>query len=145
MAVPPAFLRPSLAASLRRGYHPSVVPPRSLFLMLKRCAPAVIVLGLIVPLALFALCSRPDTAAPAGPPRLAVLVYFDQLRGDYPARWDELFGEGGFHRLEKDGAWFQNCHYPYANTITGAGHASVATGCSPQTHGIIANEWYDRA
>lgn len=78
-------------------------------------------------------------------PRLAVLVFFDQLRGDYLTRWDKLFGEGGFHRLEKEGAWFQNCHYPYSDTVTAAGHASVATGCSPRTHGIIANDWYDRA
>ncbi len=86
-------------------------------------------------------------ARPAEPggPRLAVLIYFDQLRGDYLARWDELFGADGFRRLEKDGAWFQDCHYDYADTVTGAGHASVATGCAPQTHGIIGNEWYDRA
>lgn len=77
-------------------------------------------------------------------PRLAVLVYIDQLRGDYLTRWNELFGEGGFHRLEEDGAWFQNCHYPYSDTVTAAGHASVATGCSPCTHGIIGNEWFDR-
>jgi hypothetical protein len=78
-------------------------------------------------------------------PRLAVLVVFDQLRGDYLTRWDTLFGEGGFHRLEKGGAWYQNCHYPYADTWTGAGHASIATGCPPRIHGIIANEWYDHA
>lgn len=81
---------------------------------------------------------------PAAKPRLVVLVFFDQLRADYLTRWDKLFGEGGFHRLEKEGTWFQNCHYPYADTVTAAGHASVATGCSPRTHGIIANEWYDR-
>jgi hypothetical protein len=85
-------------------------------------------------------------AAPeAGRPRLAVLVVFDQLRGDYLTRWDELFEEGGFHRLEKEGAWFQNCHYNYANTFTGAGHASLATGCSPDKHGIVGNEWYEPA
>jgi hypothetical protein len=73
-----------------------------------------------------------------------VLVFFDQLRGDYLTRWDALFGEGGFHRLEKEGTWFLNCHYPYSDTVTAVGHSSVATGCSPRTHGIIANEWYDR-
>jgi hypothetical protein len=29
-------------------------------------------------------------------------------------------------------------------TKTGPGHASLATGTSPDRHGIIANEWYDR-
>ena len=73
-----------------------------------------------------------------------MLVVFDQMRGDYLTRWNDLFGEGGFHRLEKDGAWFRNCNYPYAGTVTGAGHASLATGCSPWKHGIISNNWYDR-
>jgi hypothetical protein len=80
----------------------------------------------------------------AGNPRLVVLVVIDQFRGDYLKRWGELFGEGGFKRLTSEGAWFTNCHYPYANTITGPGHATLATGCWPATHGIIANEWYDR-
>jgi hypothetical protein len=74
-------------------------------------------------------------------PRLVVLVVFDQMRGDYLTRWDGLFGEGGFHRLEKDGAWFTNCHYPYSGTVTAAGHASLATGSSPRTHGIVDNFW----
>src|SRR5262249_3029836 len=44
----------------------------------------------------------------------------------------------------KDGAWFENCHYPYAITETGPGHASVASGCSPRKHGIVSNDWFDR-
>ena len=108
-----------------------------------------LLLAALLPLALlFALLPEPHRSVaeprPGQTPRLVVLVFFDQLRADYLTRWDTLFGEGGFHRLEKDGAWFQNCRYPYSDTVTGAGHASVATGCSPHTHGIIANEWYDR-
>ena len=93
---------------------------------------------------LLALVGVPSSHAAEEKPRLAVLVVFDQLRGDYLRRWDKLFGEGGFHRLEKEGAWFQNCHYPYSDTITAAGHASLATGAMPRTHGIIANDWYER-
>jgi predicted AlkP superfamily pyrophosphatase or phosphodiesterase len=81
---------------------------------------------------------------PRPPVRLAVLVVFDQLRGDYLQRWDELYVADGFHRLEREGVWFQNCHYPYALTLTGPGHASLATGASPSKHGIIANEWFKR-
>jgi hypothetical protein len=68
----------------------------------------------------------------------------DQMRGDYLSRWETLFEDGGFRRLITEGAWFQDCHYPYANTMTGPGHATISTGCSPDVHGIIANEWYDR-
>jgi hypothetical protein len=89
--------------------------------------------------------SPPARAAEAGRPRLAVLVVFDQMRGDYLTRWDRLFGKEGFHRLEREGAWFDQCNYPYANTVTAAGHASMLTGCGPRSHGVIGNEWYDRA
>jgi hypothetical protein len=79
------------------------------------------------------------------PVRLAVVVVFDQMRGDYLERWQGLFEEGGFRRLEVEGAWFQDCHYPYSHTVTGPGHASLLTGCSPMRHGIVGNDWYDRA
>jgi len=82
---------------------------------------------------------------PAAPVKLAVLLVFDQFRGDYLPRWRPLFGDGGFNRLLKGGVYFDQCHYPYASTMTGPGHASIASGCSPDTHGIVTNDWYDRA
>src|SRR6266540_3429817 len=74
-------------------------------------------------------------------PKLALIIVIDQLRADYLEKWQDLFGEGGFKRLQTEGAWFTNCHYPYADTVTSIGHASLATGCSPNKHGIIGNEW----
>jgi len=105
------------------------------------------VCGLIAVIVLPPLLATSSARPAAEPlrPRLAVLVVIDQLRGDYPERWGDLFGQGGFRRLERDGAWFTHCHYAYANTVTGPGHASVATGCSPDKHGIINNDWFDRA
>src|ERR1043166_1004440 len=92
---------------------------------------------------------RTTTYAPPdgtdSPPKLVVLVVIDQWRGDYPKRWEELYVDGGFKRLMKDGAWFTDCHYPYASTLTAPGHTSIATGCAPDKHGIIANDWYCRA
>src|SRR5262249_25417816 len=85
-----------------------------------------------------------DEPKSASPPRLAVLIVFDQMRGDYLERWQELFVADGFRKLQTEGVWFTNCHYPYAMTATGPGHASLLSGCSPDRHGIVANEWYDR-
>ena len=88
----------------------------------------------------------PSGSAPAAPqPKLVVLVVFDQMRGDYMTRWAELYGADGFERVKKDGIWFSNCQIPYACTSTGPGHASLSTGAPPSVHGIIENEWYDRA
>src|SRR5688572_17931998 len=67
-------------------------------------------------------------ASDAKHPKLVVLLVFDQLRGDYPKKWQPLFGDSGFKRLQSDGAWFTNCHYPYAYTLTAAGHTSMVTG-----------------
>ncbi len=91
--------------------------------------------------------SRPaDGDSPAKPKvKLAVLVVFDQMRGDYVEKWRPLFGPDGFRRLQDDGAWFADCHYPYGGTTTGPGHASILAGCSPETHGVINNDWYDRS
>src|SRR5581483_11330879 len=100
-------------------------------------------LGLAAAWAATLSAAEPTAAAPARP-KLLVLVVFDQFRGDYLSRWDSLFTDDGFHRLEREGTWFTNCHYPYACTETGPGHASLGTGASPDRHGIIANDWYDR-
>ncbi len=70
-----------------------------------------------------AASGAPEITAPAGKPRLAVLLVFDQMRGDYLTRWENLYRDQGFRRLMREGAWFENCHYPYAHTVTGAGHA----------------------
>lgn len=83
-------------------------------------------------------------SAPDKPVKLVVVVVFDQLRGDYLQRWQRHFGHNGFRKLMDRGAWYSNCHYPYATTYTGPGHASILSGCSPDSHGIIANNWYSR-
>ena len=49
----------------------------------------------------------PPTRAAVGKPRvkLAVLVVFDQMRGDYLAeKWQPLFRNDGFVRLQTEGA-----------------------------------------
>jgi predicted AlkP superfamily pyrophosphatase or phosphodiesterase len=80
---------------------------------------------------------------PAPRPRLGVIIVFDQMRGDYLQRWEKCFGTGGFRRLQQDGAWFTNCHYPYSCNETSPGHATIATGCTPASHGIVGNWWWD--
>ena len=77
-------------------------------------------------------------------PKLVVGIVVDQMRYDYLQRYWDKFGEGGFKRLVNDGFSCKNTHYNYAPTYTGPGHASIYTGTTPTTHGIIANTWYDK-
>jgi Type I phosphodiesterase / nucleotide pyrophosphatase len=118
------------------------IPRRKRSTWWARCG---IVFLVLVSVSAAALGRSSDSKATRQPARLAVLVVFDQMRGDYLFRWESLFGEGGFRRIQHDGASFQNCHYPYAFTVTGAGHASLATGAAPRTHGIVGNDWYERS
>lgn len=82
-------------------------------------------------------------AESAPPPRLIVVVVIDQFRADYLKRFHDQFGPDGFNRLLREGANFTSCYYPYAGTETGPGHASLATGTTPNRHGIASNDWYD--
>tara|TARA_R110002020_G_scaffold137434_2_gene306533 strand:+ start:67384 stop:69066 length:1683 start_codon:yes stop_codon:yes gene_type:complete len=77
-------------------------------------------------------------------PKLVVGIVVDQMRYDYITRFWDHYGEGGFKRLVNDGFNCKNNHFNYAPTYTGPGHASVYTGTTPSTHGIIGNDWYDK-
>lgn len=84
-------------------------------------------------------------AAPAVPPKLAVVITIDQFRGDYFTRFGPYFGEGGFKRLLAGGTNFENSRHRHSSTLTAPGHASILTGAFASAHGITSNEWLDRA
>lgn len=77
-------------------------------------------------------------------PKLIVGIIVDQMRQEYLYRFKDRFVEGGFNRFSEEGFTMTNGHYNYIPTYTGPGHASVYTGTTPATHGIIANDWYNR-
>jgi predicted AlkP superfamily pyrophosphatase or phosphodiesterase len=100
------------------------------------------VIALALAAALMAVHSRPQAQAPSTPALVVVLVV-DQMRADYlttfASRW-----QGGFRELLDRGAVFDEARYPYWSTITCAGHATIATGTLPRTHGMVLNRWWDR-
>ncbi|MBA3640879.1 MAG: alkaline phosphatase family protein, partial [Acidobacteria bacterium] len=83
---------------------------------------------------------------PAAQPRapLVVVLVVDQMRSDYLEKLGPRF-TGGFRRILDEGAWFRNAAYPFMNTITCAGHATIGTGALPYRHGMVLNAWWDRA
>lgn len=80
----------------------------------------------------------------ASKPKLIVGIVVDQMRNDYIYRYWDRYGNGGFKKLVSKGYYLKNANYNYVPTYTGPGHASIYTGTTPRTHGIIANEWYDK-
>ncbi|HEY6376846.1 MAG TPA: alkaline phosphatase family protein [Edaphobacter sp.] len=77
-------------------------------------------------------------------PKLVVVLVIDQFRGDYLERFrDDFKTPMGFNLFLKRGAYFTDCYYDYANTMTAPGHSTVGTGAYTDGHGISLNEWWD--
>ncbi|WP_442265524.1 alkaline phosphatase PafA [Tenacibaculum sp. ZS6-P6] len=76
--------------------------------------------------------------------KLIVGIVVDQMRYDYLTRFDTKYGNGGFKRLINNGFSLENAHFNYIPTYTAVGHTSVYTGTTPNNHGIIGNNWYDK-
>ena len=77
-------------------------------------------------------------------PKLVIGIVIDQMRYDYLTKYANRYGEDGFKRLLNDGFSLTNGHFNYIPTYSAVGHASVYTGTTPDHHGIIGNNWYDK-
>jgi predicted AlkP superfamily pyrophosphatase or phosphodiesterase len=88
--------------------------------------------------------ARVSITAASRAPRLVVLLVVDQMRADYVDRFGGEW-QAGLERLVSTGARFRLAEYPYANTVTCAGHSTISTGTLPSTHGMILNSWFDRS
>ena len=78
-------------------------------------------------------------------PKLVIGIVVDQMCYEYLYRYYDKYGEDGFKRLMSKGTNCRNTNYNYIPTYTGPGHASIYTGTTPNNHGIVANDWYDRS
>lgn len=77
-------------------------------------------------------------------PKLVVGIVVDQMRMEYLYRFANDFSQNGFKRIMNNGFTFHNAHFNYMPTYTAPGHASIYTGTTPATHGIVGNEWFSR-
>jgi arylsulfatase A-like enzyme len=78
-------------------------------------------------------------------PKLVVGIVVDQMKMEYLYRFSDDYSNNGFKRLMNEGYTFHNMHYNYVPTYTAPGHASIYTGTTPATHGIVGNEWFNRS
>ena len=76
-------------------------------------------------------------------PRLVLLIAVDQFRYDYLTRFRDEY-KFGLDRLLRNGANYVNANLEHYPTVTAVGHSTMLSGATPQTSGIIANEWFDR-
>src|ERR1700676_1973772 len=87
--------------------------------------------------------SAKDASRDSSKPTLVVILVVDQMRGDYIDKFQHQW-RGGLKRLVNEGAWFREAAYPYGATETCVGHSTISTGAFPASHGMVANEWWDR-
>ena len=66
------------------------------------------------------------------------------MKHQYLNKYWAHYSDRGFKKLIKNGFIAKSNHYGYAQTSTGPGHATVATGTYPSVHGIINNSWFDK-
>lgn len=100
--------------------------------------------GPAIATAAVALLVSVGCTVPMQKPRLAVVLVVDMLPAEHFDGYRAHFGQDGFNRLIRDGAWLTNANYAHAATVTGPGHATIVTGAAPSAHGIVDNEWYHR-
>ncbi|AMA49445.1 MULTISPECIES: alkaline phosphatase PafA [Flavobacterium] len=96
-------------------------------------------------LSLAVSAQTPKINAEVKRPKLVVGIVVDQMKMEYLNRFYSDFSENGFKRLLRDGFTYHNMHYNYMPTFTGPGHASIYTGTTPAIHGIVGNEWFNKA
>lgn len=77
-------------------------------------------------------------------PKLIVGIVIDQMCYEYLYRYQDKFSENGFRKIMENGTNCRNTQYNYVPTFTGPGHASIYTGTTPNNHGIVANDWFER-
>jgi predicted AlkP superfamily pyrophosphatase or phosphodiesterase len=114
--------------------------------ILKRTLQALLITGISI----FALAQvhaeNPSPVAPSPTfekPRLVLQITVDQMRGDFPMRYKDRLGEGGFRYLMEKGTHYVNAHFQHADTETPIGHAALFTGTYPAHNGIVAGNWFD--
>ena len=78
-------------------------------------------------------------------PKLVIGLVVDQMRWDYLYKFKKLYGKGGFNRIMNQGFSCDNTMITHLPTYTAVGHTGIYTGSVPAIHGIVGNNWIDRA
>jgi predicted AlkP superfamily pyrophosphatase or phosphodiesterase len=86
--------------------------------------------------------SQDNTRIPSENPRLIIGIIVSQMRSDYIYRFWDKYEENGFKQLITRGTFCKNASFNYLLSQEGVGHATIATGALPASHGIVSKEWY---
>jgi len=91
---------------------------------------------------LFTGVSGQGAYLPPEKPKLVIGIIVEQLRYDHIERFRDRFSDNGIKRLINEGTYFRNASFEYMLTQSAPGHATIATGAEPSSHGIPSDNWY---
>src|SRR6187402_308763 len=94
---------------------------------------------------LFLVCVFSFSSQAQQRPKLVVGIVVDQMKMEYLYRFSDDYSANGFKRMMNNGFTYYNVNYNYVPTYTAPGHASIYTGTTPATHGIMSNDWFVRS
>ena len=110
---------------------------------MRRLASLIFLVALVLPqrharLGAQAVPTRGSTRTTPKPPRLVVALVLDQFRPDYFDRWKGEF-TGGFAKLLQHAVFYRHGEQDHAMTETAPGHATMLSGRSPASTGILSD------
>ncbi len=77
--------------------------------------------------------------------KFVIGIVIDQMKQEYFEKYRHRFSDDGLLRIYDNGTAYTNTHLNYTPTYTAVGHASIHTGKLPSQHGVVGNNWYDKA
>ncbi|MFW6257562.1 MAG: alkaline phosphatase family protein [Prolixibacteraceae bacterium] len=77
-------------------------------------------------------------------PTVVIGLVVENMRPDYIQRYWNKFESGGFKKLYSNGAVCTNVNLTQHEQSYASGTATLFTGVTPSTHGIIGKYWYNR-
>lgn len=77
-------------------------------------------------------------------PKVVIGIVIENMRPDYVQRYWTKFGDSGFKKLYTEGAVCQNVQLKQHIQNYASGTATLFTGATPATHGIVNKIWFDK-
>ena len=96
-----------------------------------------------IALTLFIILCVAITARAKTTPRLVVNIVISSMNANDLERYAGNFSSTGIRRLINGGQSFTNATYDYMQTSTPTSLATLSTGATPSTHGVVSDRWFD--
>lgn len=77
-------------------------------------------------------------------PKLIIGILVENFRPEYLQNYQKGLSKNGLLKLFQEGTSGNHLQYRYLIRQSLPAYATLVTGANPNTHGIVANQWYDK-